>query len=253
MNPLFGRFGDTDWQKVEMGDSGIIVLRHANGNEYLKAAEIGTARERHLLREGERLKWLEGKLPTPKVLEKGVEGGWFFLRITAVQGEAACCDSFDGKRVEKVKLMAEGLKMIHSLPIAECPFDEGISAKISRARNELAMKKSGIPGREELRSKLESIAARERPEEDLVFTHGDYCEPNVLISDGKLGGYIDWGDAGIADRYIDIAMARFTLNRNGDGEYIDLFFREYGIVPDQRKINYYSDLCDVCYADELMA
>ena len=56
-----------------------------------------------------------------------------------------------------------------------------------------------------LRDELASIRA-DLPPEDVVFTHGDYCLPNVMILKGHLSGYIDWGYAGIGDRYLDKAV-----------------------------------------------
>ena len=46
-----------------------------------------------------------------------------------------------------------------------------------------------------LRDELASIRD-DLPPEDVVFTHGDYCLPNVMILNGHLSGYIDWGYAG---------------------------------------------------------
>ena len=39
---------------------------------------------------------------------------------------------------------------------------------------------------------------------DLVFTHGDYCAPNILVGAAPLHtvtGVVDWGYAGVADRW----------------------------------------------------
>jgi len=39
-----------------------------------------------------------------------------------------------------------------------------------------------------------------------VFTHGDYCLPNVLIEDKSNYGLVDWSQAGTGDIYRDILL-----------------------------------------------
>ncbi len=77
--------------------------------------------------------------------------------------------------------------------------------------------------------------ARKTAEEGLRFLtpdaliHGDYCLPNILLKNWKLSGYIDLGNAGIADRHIDIFWGIWTLNFNlHTTEYTDRFLDAYG-------------------------
>lgn len=87
-----------------------------------------------------------------------------------------------------------------------------------------------------------------RPDEDLVFSHGYFCLPNIFLKDDKVSGFIDLGNMGIADRYQDIALCYRSLNNNLAGAYggkvygkIDdnLLFDCLGITPDYEKIRYY--------------
>jgi kanamycin kinase/aminoglycoside 3'-phosphotransferase-3 len=79
-----------------------------------------------------------------------------------------------------------------------------------------------------------------KPKEDLVFSHGDYCLPNIFLEGGEITGFIDLGRAGIADKWQDIALAIRSLEYNlKSDKYIDLFFRYLEIEPDYEKIKYY--------------
>ena len=53
-----------------------------------------------------------------------------------------------------------------------------------------------------------------QPKEELVFTHGDYCLPNSFIKDNKTVGFIDLGNAGIADKWQDLALCIRSLEHN---------------------------------------
>jgi aminoglycoside phosphotransferase len=53
-----------------------------------------------------------------------------------------------------------------------------------------------------------------RPDtEDLVFTHGDYCLPNILIDKWDIGGFIDWGRGGISDGLESIDCSKIEYYR----------------------------------------
>jgi len=78
-------------------------------------------------------------------------------------------------------------------------------------------------------------------DEDLVFTHGDYCLPNILLDRqlSQVSGLLDWGRAGIADRYNDLALAARSLARNFGDQWVPLLFTEYGLAsPDRVKLQF---------------
>jgi len=98
-------------------------------------------------------------------------------------------------------------------------------------------------------SDLYDYLDQNRPAEDFVFSHGDFCLPNVFVSCRETTGFLDWGNGGIADRWQDIALCVRSLRHNhmeysGYDEddyqkYKTLLFHELGIVPDEEKIRYY--------------
>ena len=90
-----------------------------------------------------------------------------------------------------------------------------------------------------------------RPEEELVLSHGDYCLPNIFGRKDEITGFIDLGKTGIADKWCDIAICYRSLSHNYSGRYGQRFdvvcseyddrqlFRELGVEPDWEKIRYY--------------
>lgn len=87
-----------------------------------------------------------------------------------------------------------------------------------------------------------------KPTENLVFSHGDYCLPNIFINQNKVSGFIDLGRSGIADKYQDIALCYRSLKHNFEGRYggkiyedfnADILFDKLGIKPDWDRIRYY--------------
>lgn len=131
-----------------------------------------------------------------------------------------------------VELMASGLRTIHALDPATCPFDAGLELRLMQARanvlNSLVDETDFDPERLSSTTAQDILAAleRERPAtDDLVFTHGDYCLLNIIVRDGMIGGFIDWGRAGVADRYNDLAIASRSIHYNLGPSTSSTFFR----------------------------
>ena len=88
-----------------------------------------------------------------------------------------------------------------------------------------------------------------RPPEDIVLTHGDYCLPNIFAKGDRISGFIDLGKAGSADRWQDIAIAIRSLDHNFDGRYSNgkpifdfkprMFLDALGVEMNEEKYRYY--------------
>lgn len=75
---------------------------------------------------------------------------------------------------------------------------------------------------------LDMITA-EGYEPDIVFAHGDYCLPNMMVNGGHISAVIDWPHAGYSDRRVDLAAAVWSIRRNfKDEAYVDTFLGAYG-------------------------
>lgn len=66
-------------------------------------------------------------------------------------------------------------------------------------------------------------------EPDIVFTHGDYCLPNIMVDGGRVSAVIDWPHAGYSDRRVDLSAAVWSIRHNfRDESYVDAFLHAYG-------------------------
>lgn len=233
-----------EWHLVMTGCSTATVHRLEKQGEpqlYLKCAPAP-----ELEAEARRLAWLQGRLPVPALQLFVTDDGINYLLMSAVSGvDATYFNDRPGKE-PVVRLLAEGLRVIHSVDTSNCPFDQRLPARIEAARQRLA---AGLVDESDFdEERLGREAAdlfdevwRTRPvEEDLVFTHGDYCLPNVIIDHDAIAGFIDLGSAGVADRYQDLALGARSLASNFGPEWLPLFFETYGIArPDRVRMTFY--------------
>ncbi|MGM9987981.1 MAG: APH(3') family aminoglycoside O-phosphotransferase [Bacillaceae bacterium] len=225
-------------------ESQVFLLKGTNRNLYLKI-QSNDGIER-LVEEKEKLQWLKGKLPVPDVLFYDQDDDYEYMLISEIEGINAS-DSFHRENVSQVMhVLGKGLKEIHRIQIADCPFDQCLDVKVNEVKRRVA---DGLVDEEdfdEIRQGmkatelLEQLIEKQPKQEDLVFAHGDFCLPNILINENKVSGYIDWGRGGIADKYQDIALAVRSITSNFGEEYVPFFLEGYGLeYVDEERIAYY--------------
>jgi len=235
------------WTRITVGESLSAIFRLDRSGQpalYLKIAP--RAHRTELLCEKQRLDWLQGRLPVPDVVGYATDDRNEYSLLTALPGRHVA-DLIDAEPNEKiVQLLAAGLRAVHAIPIHDCPFDMTLDREIERARDNVV---NGLVDETDFDdTRLGRTAAElfeellsDRPaNEDLVFTHGDYCLPNVMVDRGAVSGFVDWGRAGVADRYKDIALVVRSLERNTGEDLAPAFFEAYGLSSyDAEKIEYY--------------
>ena len=70
---------------------------------------------------------------------------------------------------------------------------------------------------------------------DKVLLHGDFCLPNILY-DGKAFGFIDLGDMGRGDPWLDYAWCLWSLDYNlKTSRYRKLMLEKLGIDFDEAR------------------
>lgn len=192
--------------------------------------------------------WLANKLPVPEILLSQSEDGINYLLMSKIKGEMACSTELLANPNQLVKLLANGLRMLWGVDISKCPCNNLIDNKLVLAeilvRDNLCDIENGFENPEKLLQWLKE----NRPNEELVFSHGDYCLPNIFIRDDQVNGFIDLGRSGVADIYQDIALCYRSLQHNFGGKHggskpegfdAVVIFDELKIVSDWNKVKYY--------------
>ena len=207
------------------------------------------------------MQYLYGKLPVPKIYAYEVADGKSYLLMSKCSGQMACSDEYMCQPLIQCKLLAAGLKKLWSVDISDDIPSQGLSCKLAAAEYNVEYGLVDIDNTEpdtfgengfKNPSELLQWLDENRPEEELVLSHGDYCLPNIFGKQEEVSGYIDLGKTGIADRWCDIAICYRSLRHNYSGKYskynekayLDyddmLLFRELGIEPNWEKIQYYT-------------
>lgn len=203
------------------------------------------------------LKWLAGRLPVPEVLCFVQEKNTNYLLMSRMEGEMSCAEQYMQSPAELVRALAEGLKLLWKVDISDCPYKNTLDNKLRLAAERVNAGECNMEDVEpdtygengfESPQALMCWLKENRPEEEVVFSHGDYCLPNIFLRDGHISGFIDLGNCGVADRYQDIALCYRSLLHNFSGKYggmvyegfsPEMLFEELGITPDWNKIRYY--------------
>lgn len=213
------------WERVTIGLSGAVVSRR-NG-VYRKESDDPA---HDLVGEGERLAWLRAHgIPAAEVLD--CRPG---LLVTAeLPGRSAAEEWPAAARGRIVDGLADLARALHALPAADCPYDRRLAVTVPEA-----LATATGPDRAEL-------AATRPADEDPVVCHGDLCVPNVLFDPDTyaLTGVVDVGRLGVADRWVDLAIATRSLTNDLNPQYgpwaADRFLTRYGVSPDPARIAFY--------------
>ena len=168
--------------------------------------------------------------------------------MTAVHG-IDLATRHDWLPTEVIDLAVSALKMLHAYPVEGCPFDHRLARRLALARSRLS---AGLIdprnfadeylGRspEEL---MEDLLVNRPAGADLVLAHGDACLPNFMTEGSAFAGFVDCARLGIADRYQDLALAGWSIGFNLGVDWIEPFYRSYGLTnPDRQKLQFYRAL-----------
>lgn len=242
-------------ERIGHGESGADVWRctlTGEGTFYLKVADVGT--DLRLDQEAERLRWMKDHgLLVPAVIAYQRVSSIDYLLIDEVPGVAASDVEWSSSPADVIAALGRGLRLLHQTSTGDCPFDQRLARQIADARarafaghvREDDFDKSRM-GRSaaDLLTELESLVPGD---EDLVFTHGDFCLPNVILrrsatDDGvEIAGFIACGRSGIADRHQDLALGVRSIAYNLGEAWVSPFLLAYGLQrADPDKLYFYT-------------
>ncbi len=200
-----------------------------------------------LQKENARLLWLEGRSPVtvPTVRGFALDDGRTYLLTTEVEGVPSYSEELRGDMTRVVQDYALTLQEIHALDWSDCPFVDTVDQEIAEAERRLRDGEIDLPIFLEKSSGqtpgavLDWLDEHRGVMDDLVFTHGDYCMPNVLMTEARVTGVVDWGLAGVADRHRDLFGVTDSLPMNYGEGWVPLFREAYGIDEiDPERIKY---------------
>ncbi len=198
--------------KEGMSKAKVIKCFDMDKSYYLKIEKVND----EVIREYEMYQWLYGKLSVPKVIYRVIEDDISYMLIENAKGQMLEDETYRKAPERLVHLASIGIKKLQSVDITECNFNSRIEEKLD----------------------VFNYLVRNKPVEQLVFTHGDYCFNNYFTDGKDITSFIDLGRGGVGDLYQDIALCVREL-MDFDSRYTDMLFEELEIKPDYAKIKYY--------------
>ncbi|MCQ6563758.1 APH(3') family aminoglycoside O-phosphotransferase [Paenibacillus mendelii] len=235
------------WEKIHAPYSGAATYRveQVSGiTGYLKILPV--PHREPLEQYSQKLQWLETRLPVPAVLHYSKDERFEYLLMSEIEGIDGSDSVFKEDPAFIIRKLAEALKQVHAVEINDCPFDYTLSKRLDEIKHKIeagSIDKKKLE--EEFGDRFDNlyqwlIQSPYSSSEELVFTHGDYSVPNIIIRGKDISGLIDLADAGVADKYRDLAAMHYSIIRNHGEQWTGLLYEEYGISNvDLEKIRYY--------------
>lgn len=235
--------GDSKLEEISIGCSisDVYKIENKAGKYFLKVGLKGI-----LTNEYNKLICLDGILEVPKVVLYDIEKDTEYLITKSMDGEMLCSYYYKNNPLIGIKVICESFKKLYSIDITKIPYNVSLDYKLSLIENNI--KNNLIDEKNISKEVLDRFGSIEniykylienRFDEELVFSHGDMSLPNIFGTKDSFIGFIDIGESGIADKWFDIAICVKSIKRNYGEEYISIFFKELGIIPDNKKIDYY--------------
>jgi aminoglycoside 3'-phosphotransferase II len=197
-----------------------------------------------------RTTWLAHRhVRVPHILRADDDAAQTILLMEAVPGFPAHESPL--ATADLVAALAQALVRLHALPVAECPFDESIAMRLSRAAAAIAageVDPDAFDPRNRGTDPADLLArlAVNPPAEDIVVVHGDATLSNIMVDSDGTVGFVDCGNAGRADRYTDLAVLYADISDHYGVGAAQRFSRIYSPAGwNGAKARFFSDLYEL--------
>lgn len=211
-------------------------------------AKIRPSNDAEILEEeAEKVKWASSFLPVAnQAFVKSVPGISVLLSKT-LDGSP----SFDlVGALSSDKLIAgitEATKQLRSVSVANVPFNtpewtrpDGIERNLGKLSVSRQKHRQLHPDFSRLTlAELRDIVDRGPGDQAKVLTHGDWCMPNVLLSQhGHITGIVDLGELHLGDENLDPAIMSWTIRANMGDQWEDNYLNSLDLDSQDVGLNY---------------
>lgn len=166
---------------------------------------------------------------------------WPFLGYNFIKGKPPICLNRK-ERINMIEPLAQFLKQLHSIPLSKLnhlnlPGDELRRLDIKFRKPQFvkyvddAIKLNLIPSEVKIKHYIQNLQ-EVNAKTPLVLVHGDLHFKNMIVNDKNfLEGIIDWGDAHIGGREVDLSIVFSMI----PSDKRDCFYKIYGNVSNESK------------------
>lgn len=229
-----------DRQMIDRGYvADILYFRNApnSPNYYLKrhASRCG----HDSFKEYKAHQFLKDKLPVADAVAYISKGGFDYLLITEMPGKSFEESGLADDLPELARILAAGLKRVHSMPVGDCGFSESVQGKLDRIKRniQLGWLRHDVYGNDLSRDPVRDFEYLQKNmpvNGQKVLTHGDFNLDNLLFADSCISAFLDLGEVGIGDPYQDFSTLwqslKWWLGTAVDAdEMLSMIMHHYGL------------------------